>query len=128
MGHIIRDITNGTYIDMDGTSINFSGQMNINNQPMVAVDSISGNGAITINPTNELIINNTLMMQGFNIVKLAYPVNGDDAATKTSVDDAISTNNTTLSVFSLNNVIPNPSPQNGQPLVYLDNGIDPPYF
>jgi hypothetical protein len=102
-----------TYIDLDGTNINFSGAVNINNQPMVAVDSISGNGAITINPTNELIINNTLMMQGFNIVKLAYPVNGDDAATKTSVDDAISTNNSTLSVFSLNNVIPNPSPQNG---------------
>lgn len=95
---------------------------------MVAVDSISGNGAITINPTNELIINNTLMMQGYNIVKLAYPVNGDDAATKTSVDDAINTNNSTLSVFSLNNVIPNPSPQNGQPLVYLDDGVNPPYF
>jgi len=109
----LRDVTNMTYIDMDGTSINFNGQMNINNQPMIAVDSISGNGAITINPTNELIINNTLMMQGFNIVKLAYPVNGDDAATKTSVDDAINTNNSTLSVFSLNNVIPNPSPQNG---------------
>lgn len=27
----IRDVTNGTYIDMDGTSINFSGQININN-------------------------------------------------------------------------------------------------
>jgi hypothetical protein len=87
--------------------------MNINNQPMVAVDSISGNGSITINPSAELIVNNTLMMQGYNIVKLAYPINSDDAATKGYTDDAINTNNTTLSVFSLNNVIPNPSPQNG---------------
>lgn len=95
---------------------------------MVAVDSISGNGSITINPTNELIVNNTLMMQGYNIVKLGYPVNADDSSSKQYVDDAISSNNSTLSVFSLNNVIPSSSPQNGQPLVYLDDGINPPYF
>lgn len=55
-------------------------------------------------------------------------MNNDDAATKGYTDDAINTNNSTLSVFSLNNVIPNPSPQNGQPLVYLDDGVNPPYF
>lgn len=53
------------------------------------------------------------MMQGYNIVKLGYPVNADDAATKGYTDDAISSNNSTLSVFSLNNVVPNPTPQNG---------------